>query len=505
MRMRRLPDAKALLGAPVLAEDPEGILWRASLDAAQKRWAQALTGFRRSAAILDSYPEDLQGGLRLEAAEAALAMRDYVHADRELGHATLLLSPDERSRAVLLRARLDEALGRPEVALDAYRQLAEAGPRPAAAEATLRHAELALQQGAMTPSDAILRLETLSVVWRGGEVEAATLGRLGRLYAAAGRWREAFLTARRANQIFPDHDVTRALHEETARLFEDLFLTGRGDTLSRVESLALYFDFKEFTPIGRRGDEIVRRLADRLVELDLLDHAGSLLQHQVDHRLFGAARATVAARLATVRLMDGKPAQALQALRSTRLPELPRDVVRARLLLEARALSDLSRTDLPIEVLQAEEGPEIDRLRADILWNGRRWREAGEANERLLGSRWQGPGSLGDRDRSDVMRAAIAYTLADDALSLDRLRSKFAGTMADSADARTFAFITRPNAASTRAFRDLARRVTAADTLADFLDEYRRRYPDAAVAPRPRGPGVQAPREEAPAPPAGGS
>jgi hypothetical protein len=156
-------------------------------------------------------------------------------------------------------------------------------------------------------------------------------------------------------------------------------------------------------------------------------------------------------------------------------------------------------------VLQAEEGPEIDRLRADILWNGRRWREAGEANERLLGSRWQGPGSLGDRDRSDVMRAAIAYTLADDALSLDRLRSKFAGTMADSADARTFAFITRPNAASTRAFRDLARRVTAADTLADFLDEYRRRYPDAAVAPRPRGPGVQAPREEAPAPPAGGS
>ncbi len=129
----------------------------------------------------------------------------------------------------------------------------------------------------------------------------------------AGRWREAFLTARRANQVFPDHEITRALHEETARLFEELFLSGKGDTLSRVDSLALYFDFKEFTPIGRRGDEIVRRLADRLVELDLLEQAGALLQHQVDNRLFGAARATVAARLSTIRLMDGKPAQALQA------------------------------------------------------------------------------------------------------------------------------------------------------------------------------------------------
>ncbi len=33
------------------------------------------------------------------------------------------------------------------------------------------------------------------------------------------------------------------------------------------------------------------------------------------------------------------------------------------------------------------------------------------------------------------MRAAIAYSLADDALSLDRLRAKFAAKMADSADA----------------------------------------------------------------------
>jgi hypothetical protein len=290
--------------------------------------------------------------------------------------------------------------------------------------------------------------------------------------------------------MFTDHEITRSLHEETARLFEDLFLTGKGESLSQVDALALYFDFKEFTPIGRRGDEIVRRLADRLVELDLLDQAASLLQHQVDNRLVGAARATVAARLASIRLMDGKPTLALQALHRTRLPELPASINRARLLLEARALSDLSRTDLALEVLEGENGPEVERLRADVLWSGRRWREAGEAHERIVGTRWQEAEPLSQQNRVDVMRAAIAFSLVDDALGLDRLRAKFAAKMGDSADAGTFAFLSQPDVGSTRAFRDLARRVTSADTLSDFLDEYRKRFPDAAVPDRPRVPSL---------------
>jgi hypothetical protein len=292
------------------------------------------------------------------------------------------------------------------------------------------------------------------------------------------------MMAARANRLFPDNEISRTLHEATGQLLDDLFLSGKGETLSQVDALALYFDFKEFTPIGRRGDEIVRRLSDRLVELDLLDQASDLLQHQVEHRLTGAARATVAARLATIRLMDGKPAAALAALHSTRLPELPAPIKRARMLLEARALSDLSRTELAIEVLQGETGAEIDRLRADVYWTGRRWREAGEAHESLVGTRWQGREALSDRDRLDVLRAAVAYSLGEERLALDRLRVKFAAKMADSADARTFAFLTRPNIANTRPFRDIARSVTSTDTLTDFLTEYRKRYPEAAVAER---------------------
>jgi hypothetical protein len=331
------------------------------------------------------------------------------------------------------------------------------------------------------------------VIWRGDELEAEALGRLGRLYAEMGRWRDAFSVARRANLLFKDDGAARALHEETGRLFESLFLSGRGETMSRVESLALYFDFKEFTPIGRRGDEIVRRLADRLVELDLLEQAGDLLQHQIDKRLTGAARSTVATRLATIRLMDRKPLEALAALQTTRLSELPAAIKRARLLLEARALSELSRVDLALELLAGESGADIDRLTADIFWTARRWREAGEVFERMIGVRWRGPEPLSDQDRRDVLRAAVAYSLGDEKIGLDRLRTKLSAKMAESPDARTFAFVTRPDVASSQAFRDVARAATEADTLSEFLAEYRKRHPEAAASVAPaRKPATEA-------------
>jgi len=236
-------------------------------------------------------------------------------------------------------------------------------------------------------------------------------------------------------------------------------------------------------------------LADRLVELDLLDQASEILSYQMDKRVTGAARSTVAARLAMIALMNGKPVDALSALTKTRLIELPTDVKRARLLLEAKALSDLSRTDQALELLEAERGPEVDRLRADIVWSGKRWREAGEAHERILGEVWRSQEPLSDSARADVMRAAISYVMSNETLSLDRLRGKFAAKMAQSSDARTFAFVSGASRAKAGDIKEMARAAASSDTGSDFMNAYRERYPNYATSVRQR------PRPEA-APPA---
>jgi len=234
------------------------------------------------------------------------------------------------------------------------------------------------------------------------------------------------------------------------------------------------------TPPGRKGDELIRKLADRLVEVDLLTQAADLLTYQVKNRLQGAARAQVAAHVAAIELMDRKPGAALNVLHDTRLAGLPPDLVRSRLILEARALSELHRPDLALEMIAAYQGDDINRLRADIEWSARRWQSAAEALELMLGAAWKQNEPLDGPARQDVLRTAIAYALAGDSLGLDRLRQKFAPKMTTTPDRPTFDIVTAAEGMRGTDFRKVAQAVSVADTLKSFLEDYRKRYPESA-------------------------
>ena len=160
----------------------------------------------------------------------------------------------------------------------------------------------------------------------------------------------------------------------------------------------------------------------------------------------------------------------MQTLRSSRTAELSTDAKRSRALLEARALSELSRGDLAIDLIATETGPDVERLRADILWHSRNWRAAGEQYERMVGDAWKRAEPLSTASRADVMRAALAYVLSEDPLSLERLRGKLSPKMADSEDARAFAVLTGPSGSRATEYRDLAKSLAGADTLSRIPD-----------------------------------
>ena len=145
---------------------------------------------------------------------------------------------------------------------------------------------------------------------------------MARIYSDTGRYGESLAAARTATRLQPNSEVSRQGQDEAAALFAQLFLSPKGDDLPPVDALGMFYEYRELTPIGRRGDEMIRRLADRLVAVDLLDQASELLQYQVDQRLEGAARAQVAARLAMVYLTNRKPDRAIAALRTTRIADL---------------------------------------------------------------------------------------------------------------------------------------------------------------------------------------
>ena len=485
------------LANPIISNLKDATLWRAFALARQGRWSEAREGFKNSEQTITTLPIELQRAALKEQLRAAIEVRDFGDAAQALNELETLGIPRELQPAVaVLSGRLAENLGRISDALASYRSAAASPDLPSAAQGRLREILLRYSLKILSRNDAIAELEALTTLWRGDETEIEALEPLAHFYIEEQRYRDAFYVLRTALAAHAASPVTRRIQDEAAATFDKLFLGGVADSMPPVEALSLFYDFRDLTPSGRRGDEMIRRLADRLVAVDLLGQAAELLQHQVDHRLQGAARAEVATRLAVIYLMNRKPDRAFQALRATRAAELSTELRNQRLLIEARALSDTGRHDLALEVVANLTGREVDRLRGDIMWSARRWRDAAEALEKLYGERWREFTPLTETERPDILRAAIGFALADDQLGLDRLREKYGPKMAEGPLARAFEVVTTPFATNGAEFRAIARSAVAADTLEQFLRDMRSRYPEMTAAPPPPTPEPQTRKNE---------
>lgn len=484
----RPKDALTHLNNPLLGNQQDAQLWRAVAMEMEGHHAQAAEGFRASEAAIATLPTELQRFALAVALRAAISTRDFGEAQRLLNDFDAVgVTDDSMDELTLLTGRTAEGLGRRDEAVARYELLADKHS-PAGVEARMRLALARKAAGEASSENLVNELQSILVIWRGDDVELEAMRELGRVYLEDGKYREAFSLMSSAMKIDEQSDFSRSLYEDSQKKFEQIFIDGEGEKLSPIEALALFYDFKMLTPVGRRGDEMVRRLADRLAQVDLLDEASNLLEHQIDKRLQGAARAQVAVRLAFIRLSARQPDRALQVLRQTRMPELPATLRTQRMLLEARALAELGRIDAALEIVAGMNGKDADRLRADILWSAKRWRDAGEAVEKALGEAWREDIPLSDQDRSALLRAAIAYSLGEDAIGMERLRSKFAGKMANTPDSRAFEVVSAPVASRGIEFREIARQIAAVDTLSGFLADMRQRYPDAGGTRSPAPP-----------------
>jgi hypothetical protein len=181
------------------------------------------------------------------------------------------------------------------------------------------------------------------------------------------------------------------------------------------------------TPIGAEGDQMVRNLVRRLVDVDLLDQAAELLKYQVDNRLDGIPKAQVATDLATIYLMARKPEQALQAINDSRSTLLPNALNAERRIVTARAMIGLGRYDAAAELVQTDKSREASEIRAEVSWKGKQWPKAGGLYEAALGDRYKSPAILSADEEGKLLRAGIAYSLADDDASLKRLSDRYRG------------------------------------------------------------------------------
>lgn len=477
-------EALAIFNAPVFSEEVDALMWRTIAKADAYDFIGARTDALAAESVLDAYPSWVKLKFLFAGIRAALETKDMPTATRYLGMIEFAkLDPEQVTYYQLFTARVAEGEGRISEALDAYGQVIAADVRPTRAEAVYRTLLLLEQTGKIDLAKATATLAAEALLWRGNPLEADMQKLLAELYFQHKDFRVGFETVKQAVAHYPESVPVNALLQEAESTFSDLYLNGQADQLGDVEALSLYYDFRQLTPPGARGDEMIRNLARRLVKVDLLSQAADLLEYQIDSRLKGVAQAQIAADLAVIRIADRNPEAALRVLSRTQMANLPPNLERQRRILEARALIDSGREELALDLLTQVKGRDADLLRVDGYWKTKNYAGASELLE-IIYSPDNPEDLMTQASRMNILKAAVGFVLAGDKLGSSRLRSKFADAMSKSEEWPMFDFVTASTATANVEFRKVAREVSGLDSLNAFLASYRQMYPmDDALTP----------------------
>ncbi len=474
--MGRWDMAEADLDSPLVKDDPESRIWQAAAHAgagdAPADWSKAVA---LGLPIFGNYPKPLAWPLAVIAAKAAIAAGDDDAAQKSLDILDRsILSPRDEFLLDYLHGAYDEMTGQFDRALDDYDHAANGDNREYRARASLASIELQLKMGRMTPMEAADRLDRLRFAWREEDFEFGLLKRLGELEVQAGDYPDALRALRSLLNNYPDNKGAPAVSKMMVDTFSKLYLDGAADVMPPVSAIGLYDEFRDLTPTGARGDEMIRKLADRLASVDLLDRAAELLKHQVAYRLQGLDKARVGAQLALLDLLNQQPQPGLDALQGSEADGLPAELQRQRKHLKARALADLDRVPEAIQLLVGDDSSEAAQLRAEIYWRKQDWANAASAFEAMVPRPDRGA-TLDEVSARLVLNWATALALGNDERGLAALRRSFGPSLAGTPYDAGFTLLTSALDRDLPDMPAVASKIKEAEGFQTFMSNYKKR------------------------------
>jgi len=460
----------------VLAKD-EGAFWFAAIKSAKGDFQANSLDLKRLAGVIRPYPPRLKFPMAAILTESALSVGDVRQAESYLEVLEAEgLSERQTDEVKYLRGRTKEISGDQDGAVVIYEEVEKGEHRPSRAKAALAKAELLHKSEKYSDRELIEALEGLRFAWRGDDFEFNLLRRLGDMYVKIGNYRDGLRTLRQAATYFRKHSKAESVTQEMIRIFEELYLAGKADELPPVTAIALYDEFRELTPAGEKGDEMIRKLADRLAAVDLLREAAELLENQVQFRLSGMKKAQVGTRLALVYLAAGNPKRAIRALKKSKQRDMPEDRVVIRRHLEARALIDMGKEDKAITLLEEDETEDADLLRSEIYWAASDWRNASSVLKRLAiakGAKSNKP--LDETQARIVLNLAVAYTLGANERGVARVRTDYGTAMEQTSLRDAFKLIAARENAGMLDPRTITQLVKPAENFTSFMTRYKER------------------------------
>ncbi|KAF8818698.1 hypothetical protein [Rickettsia endosymbiont of Cardiosporidium cionae] len=256
--------------------------------------------------------------------------------------------------------------------------------------------------------DAIQLLNSIKLSWRGGDLEYDILTTLAGYYENQGDFINSLRTYQYVMKMFFNTKNLSEIDHKSKELFKKIFLFDRfTQEIDNIKFIALFYEFKDLSPIGSVGDRIVMNVIDKLIELDLLSEASNLLMHQIKYRLKGNEKIVKANQLAMLLTKLGKYEESISVLNITDLENIRFSEHQKRILLKANNFLYLKKYSDMFNMLHNIYGDEANNLRKIALFQSNKLSQYIALAEKDFDKMISNTNLF--QNQQDILSLAIAY------------------------------------------------------------------------------------------------
>jgi tetratricopeptide (TPR) repeat protein len=366
---------------PILQKIPKIKLWQSIVQARSHNFNEEIMQFLKdhNQKIHPFYPLLLRRRVIISYIRKLLDDKNYKDIPTLLNDLKLTEQTEhQRSYTAFLQARYEAESGNMNSALHTLSTIIKTShSRLNITLARFYGNEYQLANQKISLKQAIEELETLQFAWRGDSLELDIREKLSDYYDQNNQTVEALRQLKNLASLFPSDPRAQNLGKKMQDLFSK-FLLKPDPARQPFQAVSFYQEFKELTPAGQQGFEVMRKMVDDYLDLDLLDQAVQLIK-LIKIQNPQNKKSDLDLKLAQIWLDKNKYAECLETLKHLHINQLNTQEQEIYRFIEAKALYSTEHLQEALKILNNENlSYRLKSLKADI------YMELGQLQNALL-------------------------------------------------------------------------------------------------------------------------
>ncbi len=381
--------------------------------------------------FLNTYPRNILADLGLTLAKILLSQDNLTDTDLVLRAVNSIpnLSKEQQTRYLYTKAKLSQIQQNFKDSATHLKNCVLLNTDLAKSWCGSQLSHLNYTQKEISVQQHLDNIEQISLRWRNDIIEWDALEQISTIQTNNDNYSAAMDALKKIAKYIPSPVLSAAATNNMGIIFRKIFefQQPNSKTLSPLEAVAFFEAYSDYIPIGTKGDEIVTKVIDNFVALDMLDQAEALLKHQINNRAFEYRKELFINKLAEVYLANLKPKEALELLTKNGddWKKMYHTMSQARKIIYARVLLANGKHDDVVSLLAGDYSEKADAVLAHTYWDMGQWASFNENSEPTI-YRWRNSKEkLNSKDMTPLTKQILGYYLGEEKDLLNGLMIDF--------------------------------------------------------------------------------